>query len=39
MMELRVEIYGDAACFEECLDEFTAKDWLDVENMFDKCDC
>lgn len=21
-MELRVEIEGDAACFEECLDEF-----------------
>jgi len=37
-MELRVEIYGDSACFEECLDEFTVNEWLDMDNMFHKCD-
>ncbi|XP_071741697.1 ubiquitin carboxyl-terminal hydrolase 18-like [Rutidosis leptorrhynchoides] len=37
MMDLTVEINGDAASLEECLDQFTAKEWLDGENKY-KCD-
>ncbi|KAL4276915.1 hypothetical protein HN51_059562 [Arachis hypogaea] len=37
MMDLTVEINGDAASLEECLDQFTAKEWLHGENMY-KCD-
>ncbi|KAI9118558.1 hypothetical protein K1719_010890 [Acacia pycnantha] len=37
MMDLTVEIHGDAASLEECLDQFTVKEWLDGENMY-KCD-
>ncbi|KAJ9167611.1 hypothetical protein P3X46_019228 [Hevea brasiliensis] len=37
MMDLNVEIHGDAASLEECLDQFTAKEWLHGENMY-KCD-
>ncbi|KAH9798614.1 ubiquitin carboxyl-terminal hydrolase 19 [Citrus sinensis] len=37
MMDLTVEIHGDAASLEECLDQFTAKEWLDGDNMY-KCD-
>ncbi|KAJ1380981.1 Zinc finger, MYND-type [Sesbania bispinosa] len=37
MMDLTVEIHGDAASLEECLDQFTAKEWLHGENMY-KCD-
>ena len=37
MMDLTVEIQGDAASLEECLDQFTAKEWLDGDNMY-KCD-
>ncbi|MED6224223.1 hypothetical protein PIB30_081808 [Stylosanthes scabra] len=32
-----VEIHGDAASFEECLGQFTAKEWFHGENMY-KCD-
>jgi hypothetical protein len=32
-MELRVEIDGDVAHLKKCLDEFTVKEWLNVENM------
>ncbi|KAL8209903.1 hypothetical protein R6Q57_006635 [Mikania cordata] len=37
MMDLTVEIQGDAASLEECLDLFTAKEWLDGDNKY-KCD-
>ncbi|KAI4316436.1 hypothetical protein L6164_024415 [Bauhinia variegata] len=37
MMDLTVEIQGDAASLEECLEQFTAKEWLHGENMY-KCD-
>ncbi|MED6144856.1 hypothetical protein PIB30_019476 [Stylosanthes scabra] len=37
MMDLTVEIHGDAASLEECLDQFTAKEWLQGDNMY-KCD-
>ncbi|XP_044472071.1 ubiquitin carboxyl-terminal hydrolase 18-like [Mangifera indica] len=37
MMDLTVEIHGDAASLEECLEQFTAKEWLHGENMY-KCD-
>ncbi|KAE8665235.1 Ubiquitin carboxyl-terminal hydrolase 18 [Hibiscus syriacus] len=37
MMDLTVEIHGDASSLEECLDQFTAKEWLDGENKY-KCD-
>lgn len=36
-MDLTVEIHGDAASLEECLDQFTVKERLDGENMY-KCD-
>uniref|UniRef100_A0A6N2M5X9 USP domain-containing protein n=1 Tax=Salix viminalis TaxID=40686 RepID=A0A6N2M5X9_SALVM len=37
MMGLTVEIHGDAASLEECLDQFADKEWLHGENMY-KCD-
>ncbi|KAB1219897.1 Ubiquitin carboxyl-terminal hydrolase 18 [Morella rubra] len=37
MMDLTVEIHGDASSLEECLDQFTVKEWLHGENMY-KCD-
>ncbi|KAL2346631.1 hypothetical protein Fmac_000631 [Flemingia macrophylla] len=37
MMDLTVEIHGDAASLEECLVQFTAKEWLHGDNMY-KCD-
>lgn len=37
MMDLTVEIHGDAVSLEECLDQFTAKEWLQGDNMY-KCD-
>uniref|UniRef100_A0A6N2JWR3 USP domain-containing protein n=1 Tax=Salix viminalis TaxID=40686 RepID=A0A6N2JWR3_SALVM len=37
MMGLTVEIHGDVASLEECLDQFTDKEWLHGENMY-KCD-
>lgn len=37
MMDLTVEIQGDATSLQECLDQFTAKEWLQGENMY-KCD-
>ncbi|GLT58289.1 hypothetical protein SLA2020_311930 [Shorea laevis] len=37
MMDLTVEIHGDASSLEECLEQFTAKEWLHGENMY-KCD-
>ncbi|KAF9661996.1 hypothetical protein SADUNF_Sadunf18G0007300 [Salix dunnii] len=37
MMDLTVEIHGDAASLEQCLDQFTDKEWLHGENMY-KCD-
>ncbi|KMS99391.1 hypothetical protein BVRB_2g045140 [Beta vulgaris subsp. vulgaris] len=37
MMDLTVEMQGDATSLEECLDQFTAKEWLHGENMY-KCD-
>ncbi|XP_061374902.1 ubiquitin carboxyl-terminal hydrolase 18-like [Gastrolobium bilobum] len=37
MMDLTVEIHGDAASLEECLNQFTVKEWLHGENMY-KCD-
>ncbi|KAF3446138.1 hypothetical protein FNV43_RR11317 [Rhamnella rubrinervis] len=37
MMDLTVEIHGDAASLEECLDQFTGEEWLHGENMY-KCD-
>ncbi|GJZ26605.1 ubiquitin carboxyl-terminal hydrolase 18-like protein [Tanacetum coccineum] len=37
MMDLTVEIHGDAASLEECLDQFTVKEWLEGDNKY-KCD-
>ncbi|KZV31693.1 ubiquitin carboxyl-terminal hydrolase 19-like [Dorcoceras hygrometricum] len=37
MMDLTVEIHGDAGSLEECLDQFTAKERLHGDNMY-KCD-
>ncbi|KAL1532363.1 Ubiquitin carboxyl-terminal hydrolase 19, variant 4 [Salvia divinorum] len=37
MMDLTVEIHGDAESLEECLDQFTAKERLHGDNMY-KCD-
>ncbi|CAA7408154.1 unnamed protein product [Spirodela intermedia] len=37
MMDLTVEIHGDAESLEECLNQFTGKEWLDGENMY-KCE-
>ncbi|KAF8050401.1 hypothetical protein N665_1978s0004 [Sinapis alba] len=37
MMDLTVEIHGDAVSLEECLDQFTAKEWLQGDNLY-KCD-
>ncbi|GAA0185681.1 cysteine protease [Lithospermum erythrorhizon] len=37
MMDLTVEIQGDVASLEECLDQFTVKESLHGENMY-KCD-
>lgn len=37
MMDLTVEIHGDADSLEECLDKFTAVEWLDGDNKY-KCD-
>ncbi|KAL2897508.1 Ubiquitin carboxyl-terminal hydrolase 19 [Bienertia sinuspersici] len=37
MMDLMVEIQGDATSLQQCLDQFTAKEWLHGENMY-KCD-
>ncbi|XP_042033177.1 ubiquitin carboxyl-terminal hydrolase 18-like isoform X2 [Salvia splendens] len=37
MMDLTVEIHGDAGSLEECLDQFTAKEQLHGDNMY-KCD-
>ncbi|KAI9377943.1 hypothetical protein POPTR_018G009500v4 [Populus trichocarpa] len=37
MMDLTVEIHGDAESLEECLNQFTDKEWLHGENMY-KCD-
>ncbi|XP_042391460.1 ubiquitin carboxyl-terminal hydrolase 18-like [Zingiber officinale] len=37
MMDLTVEIHGDAESLEECLDQFTMKEWLDGDNKY-KCD-
>lgn len=36
-MDLTVEIHGDAVSLEECLDQFTAKEWLQGDNLY-KCD-
>ena len=36
-MDLTVEIHGEAASLEECLGQFTVKEWLHGENMY-KCD-
>lgn len=37
MMDLTVEIHGDAESLEECLDQFTKVEWLHGDNMY-KCD-
>ncbi|KAL5225059.1 hypothetical protein ABZP36_011698 [Zizania latifolia] len=37
MMDLTVEIHGDVDSLEECLDQFTAVEWLDGDNKY-KCD-
>ncbi|KAH6783617.1 ubiquitin-specific protease 19 [Perilla frutescens var. hirtella] len=37
MMDLTVEIHGDAGSMEECLDQFTAEERLHGDNMY-KCD-
>ncbi|KAL6985113.1 ubiquitinyl hydrolase 1 [Sarracenia purpurea var. burkii] len=37
MMDLTVEIQGDAGSLEECLDQFTVREQLHGENMY-KCD-
>uniref|UniRef100_A0ACD5ZF94 Uncharacterized protein n=1 Tax=Avena sativa TaxID=4498 RepID=A0ACD5ZF94_AVESA len=37
MMDLTVEIHGDAESLEECLDQFTAVEWLDGDNKY-RCD-
>ncbi|KAG8095071.1 hypothetical protein GUJ93_ZPchr0012g21088 [Zizania palustris] len=36
MMDLTVEIHGDIDSLEECLDQFTAVEWLDGDNKY-KC--
>ncbi|XP_057766809.1 ubiquitin carboxyl-terminal hydrolase 18 [Salvia miltiorrhiza] len=38
MMDLTVEIHGDAESLVQCLDQFTAEEWLHGDNMY-KCDC
>ncbi|MCD7448247.1 hypothetical protein HAX54_040008 [Datura stramonium] len=37
MMDLTVEVQGDAETLEECLEKFTAEECMDGENMY-KCD-
>ncbi|KQK16875.1 hypothetical protein BRADI_1g31187v3 [Brachypodium distachyon] len=37
MMDLTVEIHGDAESLEECLNQFTAVEWLDGDNKY-RCD-
>ncbi|XP_028102577.1 ubiquitin carboxyl-terminal hydrolase 18-like, partial [Camellia sinensis] len=37
MMDLTVEIQGDATSLKECLDLFTVREWLHGDNMY-KCD-
>lgn len=37
MMDLTVEIHGDATSLEECLDQFTKIEWLHGDNKY-KCD-
>lgn len=37
MMDLTVEIQGNASSLEQCLDQFTKKEWLHGDNMY-KCD-
>lgn len=37
MMDLTVEIQGEASSLEDCLDQFTVKERLDGENLY-KCD-
>ncbi|KAF3329635.1 ubiquitin carboxyl-terminal hydrolase 18-like protein [Carex littledalei] len=37
MMDLTVEIQGDAESLEQCLNQFTAGEWLDGDNKY-KCD-
>lgn len=37
MMDLTVEIHGDATSLEECLDQFTVREQLHGDNMY-KCD-
>lgn len=37
MMDLTVEIHGDAGSLEECLRQFTVQECLHGENMY-KCD-
>ncbi|KAK4786071.1 hypothetical protein SAY86_002760 [Trapa natans] len=37
MMDLTVEIHGNVVSLEECLEKFTAKEWLHGDNMY-KCD-
>ncbi|CAH8367187.1 unnamed protein product [Eruca vesicaria subsp. sativa] len=37
MMDLTVEIHGDAVSLGQCLDQFTAKEWLQGDNLY-KCD-
>ncbi|KAJ4758160.1 Ubiquitin carboxyl-terminal hydrolase 19 [Rhynchospora pubera] len=37
MMDLTVEIQGDSESLEQCLDQFTAREWLDGDNKY-KCD-
>ncbi|XP_023635166.1 ubiquitin carboxyl-terminal hydrolase 18 isoform X2 [Capsella rubella] len=37
MMDLIVEMHGDAVSLEECLDQFTTEEWLQGDNMY-KCD-
>ncbi|KAK9683621.1 hypothetical protein RND81_10G153900 [Saponaria officinalis] len=37
MMDLTVEIQGDATSLQECLDQFTETEWLNGENKY-KCD-
>lgn len=36
-MDLTVEIQGNASSLEQCLDQFTKKEWLHGDNMY-KCD-
>lgn len=37
MMDLTVEIHGNATSLEECLQQFTDKEWLHGDNMY-RCD-